>query len=155
MRKLLTAVSALVAALAFFVVGSPSANAFGSEVLGCDAGGYWSANSCQASELPNYHLVTVDFSPHNTSGTYTTSWSVTNKNGAAVTQSCYANYGNTPCIEPGSCAAGSMACTIVVRVGPTNDKVFTAALTLTQSGQTRTITAAVTIPAGSGPCNTC
>ncbi|HST47426.1 hypothetical protein [Jatrophihabitans sp.] len=147
MRKLLTAVSALVAALAFFVVGSPSANAFGSEVLGCDAGGAWSANSCESSALPAYHLVTVNFSPHNTSGTYSTSWYVHNANGVAITQSCYANYGNTPCFN-GSCPAGSMQCSIVVRVGPTNDKVFTAALTLTQSGQTRTITAAATIPAG-------
>jgi hypothetical protein len=74
MRKLLTAVSALVAALAFFVVGSPSANAFGSEVLGCDAGLGWTANSCSdLGSQPNGTVIIVDFSAANTSGTYTTS----------------------------------------------------------------------------------
>jgi hypothetical protein len=144
MRKLLTAVFALVAALAFFVVGSPSANAFGSEVLGCNVDSIWTANSCDSSGMePLYGITPVFFSPHNTSGTYTTSWYVHNANGVAVTQTCYANYGNTPCIYSG-CAAGSMECEIVVRVG-LNDKAFTAALTLTQSGQTRTISATATI----------
>lgn len=155
MRKLLTAAFALLAALAFFVVGSPSANAFGTEVLGCDAGGFWSANSCMTSGTQaNYTVILVNFSAHNTSGTYTTSWAIHNANGVAVTQSCIVTYGNTPCIS-GSCPAGSLQCQIAVRVGPSNDKVFTAALTLTQSGRTRTISAAATIQAGSGPCNTC
>ena len=149
MRKLLTAVFALVAALASFVVGSPSANAFGSEVLGCYVENPpWLANSCDsAGNEPAYGLTPIYFSPHNTSGTYTTSWYVHNANGVAVTQSCSSNYTNTPCIDYG-CSAGSMACNIAVRVGPTNDKVITAALTLTQSGRTRTITAAATIYAG-------
>jgi hypothetical protein len=151
MRKLLTAVSALIAALAFFVVGSPSANAFGSEVLGCDVGGFWSANSCASSGTQTtYTVLLVNFTPHNTSGTYTTAWSVTNqKSGAAVTQSCNTTYSNNPCIAgTNSCTSGSMTCTIAVLVG-INDKAFTAALTLTQSGRTRTITATATIYAGS------
>jgi hypothetical protein len=159
MRKLLTAALALVSALAFFIVGSPPASAFGSEVLGCDAGGYWSANSCISSGTQaNYTVMLVNYTPQNTSGTYSTSWAVNNKNGTAVTQSCTVTYGNTPCISSsnsGSCAAGSMWCQIAVRVGPTNDKAFTAALTLTQSGLTRTITATATIQAGTGPCGTC
>jgi len=76
MRKLLAAAVALVSALAFFVVGSPAANAFGSEVLGCYVENPpWLANSCDsAGNEPAYGLTPIYFSPHNTSGTYTTSW---------------------------------------------------------------------------------
>ncbi|HJQ00334.1 MAG TPA: hypothetical protein VJ851_01930 [Jatrophihabitans sp.] len=127
-------------------------------MLGCDAGGYWSANSCiSTGTQATYTVMLVNFSPENTSGTYTTSWAVHNANGVAVTQSCTVTYGNTPCIpspNSGSCAAGSMWCQIAVRVGP-NDKAFTAALTLTQSGRTRTISATATIQAGTGACNKC
>jgi hypothetical protein len=146
MRKLLTAVFALVAALAFFMVGNPSANAFGSEVLDCDAGGVFLPNSCASTGTQaNYTLMLVNFSPENTSGTYSTSWAVTNQAGTAITQSCTVTYGN---------ASGSMWCQIAVRVGA-NDKNYTAALTLTQSGQTRTVTATATIQAGTGSCPRC
>jgi hypothetical protein len=158
MRKLLTAVFALVAALAFFVVGSPSANAFGSEVLGCDAGLGWTANSCSdLGSQSNGTFISVDFSAANTSGTYATSWVVKFAGGVPITQACSIYYNNAPCISSpnsGSCGAASTWCQIVVRVGSTN-KTLTAALTLTQSGRTRTITAAATIQEGTGPCPTC
>lgn len=158
MRKLLIAVFAVVAALAFFVVGSPAANAFGGEVLACDAGGAYVPNSCYSTGTQaNGTLMLVNFSPENTSGTYSTSWAVTNQVGTAITQSCTVTYGNAPCISSpnsGSCASGSMWCQIAVHVGA-NDKNYTAALTLTQSGQTRTVTATATIQAGTGSCPRC
>ena len=158
MRKLLTAVSALVAALAFFVVGSPSANAFGSEVLGCDAGLGWTANSCSdLGSQSNGTVILVDFSAANTSGTYTTSWVVKLGSSIPITQACSVGYNNTPCVSSynsGSCGAASTWCQIAVRVS-SNTKTLSAALTLTQSGHTRTITAAATIQEGTGPCNTC
>lgn len=47
MRRLWAAALALVSALAFLVVGSPPASAFGSEVLGCSIDfTSWTANSC-------------------------------------------------------------------------------------------------------------
>jgi hypothetical protein len=77
---------ALMAALAFFVVGSPSANAFGSEVLGCDAGGVWVANSCMTTGSQDTGtLLLINFSPGNTSGTYTTSWVVKTGSSIAIT----------------------------------------------------------------------
>jgi hypothetical protein len=115
-RKLLTAVFALLAALAFFVVGSPSASAFGSEVLGCDAGLGWTASACHSSAaLDDNHLVGIRFSPNNTSGSYTTSWTITTSTGATITQTCSSTYSNTPCILTG-CSAGSLSCQVTARV---------------------------------------
>ena len=93
MRKLWTAALALVSALAFFMVASPSASAFGSELLGCDAGGFWSADTCYSTGTQDtYALMLVNFEAHNTSGTYSTSWAVTNGAGVAITQGCSVTY---------------------------------------------------------------
>ena len=153
MRKLVTAAVTLVSALAFLVVGSPPASAFGSEVLGCSAGGLWAANSCQSDGALGFDaLVSISFSAHNTSGTYTTSWTLTTQAGGTITASCASTYWNTPCLASG-CTSSSLSCEAVQRVGD-KDKSTTAALTLTQSGRTRTITAVADI-FGNGGCAKC
>jgi hypothetical protein len=157
MGKLVTAGLALLAALAFFVVGSPSANAFGSEVLGCSVDGFmWTANSCDDAPQAEYHtLHQISFTPHNLSGSYTTSWTVTSQAGTTITATCNSAYSNAPCIS-GGCTASALSCSVNVWTG-VNDKTFTAALRLTQSGQTRTVTATATIYASfsGGPCPKC
>ena len=139
MRKLCAAAVALLSAVAFLIVGSPPASAFGSEVLGCSTStsSTWTADHCSSSALkPIKTTVTVTFSPENMSGTYGTSWALT---------------GDTPINISSGCTAGSLSCTIHEEVGLDN-YVYTAALTLTQSGQTRTISAQATIKAGSCTC---
>ena len=47
MRRFWTLLLSPVLALAFFLAGSPAANAFGTEVLGCSwNGGTWIGNNC-------------------------------------------------------------------------------------------------------------
>lgn len=152
MRKIWAAALALVSALAVLIVGNPPANAFGSEVLGCSLGYGWTANSCSSYAGLEYgHPVFANFSAQNLSGTYAMSWTITTGTGAVVTQSCTAY--NSLCIQSG-CTASSSACQIKWSVG-SQDRTLTAALTLTQSGQTRTVTARATIIEGSGPCSLC
>jgi hypothetical protein len=154
MRKLWSAVLTPVLALAFFVVGSPAANAFGSEVLGCSVNpvtatyNAWTANSCAGGGDPGYFV--VRFSPHNLSGTYSTSWTVTGPSGAVITSTC----GGTaiPCIYNG-CTLSSLTCDIKDSSGFVN-KTYTASLRLTQSGLTRTIQAQGTIYLHD-PCTRC
>ncbi|MEO6501741.1 MAG: hypothetical protein ABIQ09_07495 [Jatrophihabitantaceae bacterium] len=151
MRKLWAAALALVSALAFLVIGSTPANAFGSEVLGCSINYPWTANSCHSNAaLADGKPVYANFSAQNLSGTYATSWTITTGTGAAVTQSCTPY--NSLCIESG-CTASSLACQIRWSVGY-QDRTLTAVLRLTQSGQTRTVTAKATIYEGTG-CNLC
>src|SRR4051794_36580578 len=101
MRKLLTAVFALVAALAFFVVGSPSANAFGSEVLGCSVdSATWTANSCGGQGV-YHHVSVIHYVPHNLSGSYTKSWLIA-YGSYTVTEAC--GNGVYPCISSGCTA---------------------------------------------------
>jgi hypothetical protein len=153
MRKLCTAALALVSALAFFVIGSPPANAFGGEVLGCSSGFGWTANSCHSSAaLSSGTLLLVAFDTHNTSGTYTTSWTFT----PALNGTCSSTFSNVPCVYPGGgCTAGSLSCQIATRV-TTYIQTFTAALRLTQAGQTRTVTATATVKESpDGGCRLC
>jgi hypothetical protein len=133
MRRFWTLLLTPVLTLAFFVLGSPAANAFGSEVLGCDWGTGWVANNCGGGN----GLVT--FSAHNLSGTYSYSWTLT-------------GYGATN-ISSG-CTATSSTCTVNTGNGGLNDRTLTASLTLTQSGRSRTITAQATVWA-SGDCLKC
>ncbi|HEX8095913.1 hypothetical protein [Jatrophihabitans sp.] len=78
----------MVSALAFFIVGSPPANAFGSEVLGCSVSFSWTAGSCTSyAGLSAGQTLYTNFEPHNLSGTYTTSWAVTGPAGA-ITATC-------------------------------------------------------------------
>jgi hypothetical protein len=142
MRKLLAGACALIVTLALLITGAPSANAFGTEVLGCSVNYSWTANSCSSNAALGYNTtVYINFSPHNLSGTYATSWTITTGSGATVTQNCTAY--NTLCIASG-CTASSLACQIRWSVG-FQDRTLTAALKLTQSGQTRTVTAQATI----------
>jgi hypothetical protein len=143
MRKLWAAALALLSALAFLLVGSPPANAFGSEVLGCDAGAGWGTPTCTTYGTEPYGTrVYIDFSTHNTSGTYTTSWTLTGGGGASITQNC-SSTSTLPCIYSG-CTTSSLDCVIAWNVG-WRDKTANATLTLIQSGHGRTLTAQATI----------
>jgi hypothetical protein len=135
MRKLWTLALAPILALAFFLVGAPSANAFGSEVLGCDWGTGWVANDCGGGSGM------VTFSAHNLSGSYSYSWTLTRDTGDTLTVSC--STGISPCVYSG-CTATSSSCTIYADGGRHNH-VLTASLTLTQSGLSRTIQAQLTM----------
>jgi hypothetical protein len=144
MRRFWTLLLTPVLALAFFMVASPAANAFGGEVLGCSWGSSaWVANNCGGG----YDLVT--FSAHNLSGTYSYSWTIKNDFGSTI-NAC--NGVTFPCLYSG-CTTTSSSCTLNA-YGPTHDRVYTASLQLTQSGQSRTITAQATGFADP-PCKTC
>jgi hypothetical protein len=134
-------------ALALLLVGIPSANAFGGEVLGCAwNGGSWTANNCGGSDG------TLTFSAHNLSGSYSYSWTVT-YGPSTVTTPCTS--GIEPCIQSG-CTATSSSCTVFAdNPYPLHDKVITASLRLTQSGQSRTITASATALSYKDPCPLC
>ena len=130
--------------MAFVMAGGGAANAFGSEVLACSVDGFpLTANACygypQKVNAPN----PVTFSPQGLSGAYTYSWTVIGPNGSAITAHC-TNY-TLACIDSG-CGTASY-CNIYVPTG-FHDKTATATLRLTQSGQTRFITAQATIPEG-------
>jgi hypothetical protein len=137
MQKLLTWAFTPVLALAFFVLGTPAANAFGTEVLGCQFGSAsWTANTCGPG------LGVVTFSPNNLSGAYTYGWSVTH-DGAPVTNICSSTTG-APCIY-GGCTATSSTCDIRTAGSTFSQRTVVATLVLTQSGQSRTIQATATV----------
>ncbi|HJQ01026.1 MAG TPA: hypothetical protein VJ851_05460 [Jatrophihabitans sp.] len=134
MRRFWTLLLTPVLAVAFFMVGSPAANAFGAEVLGCSwNSGPWIANNCGGSD----GLLT--FSAHNLSGTYSYSWTLTGYPSLTIVSGC---------------TATSSTCTVDTGDGALRDHTLTASLTLTQSGQSRTITAKATVYAN-GDCLTC
>ena len=90
MRRFWAVVLAAVLALAFFIVGNPAANAFGSEVLGCSIkGATWTANSCTAAG-GHGDPVGIQYSPRNLSGAYSMSWIVTDPYGNTITQAAAA-----------------------------------------------------------------
>ena len=134
MPKFWTLVLTPILALAFFLAGAPSANAFGSEALGCDWGSGWVANNCGGGDG------ILTFSVHNLSGTYSYSWTVTTDLGQTVTGPCT---GQSLCIDSG-CTSTSSTCRLVA-TGNLHDRVLTAKLTLTQSGLSRTIQAQATM----------
>lgn len=143
MRIFRNLVLAPVLALAFFVVGTPAANAFGTEVLGCKYGSAsWTANSCSGA----FDLVT--FSPSNLSGSYSYGWTLT-QNGNTVTNICGSGAYGT-CISSG-CTSTSSTCTVDIQGTLHYTTTVVASLVLTQSGQSRTIQASAT-EAGIKPC---
>lgn len=151
MRKLCVTVVALISALAFLVVGSPSASAFGTEVLGCSFdSGSWIANACSGAGDAGVNSQ-VYFTPHNLSGSYGTSWTVTGPGGGTLSN-CTGGTVVGGCISAG-CTSGQLGCWLTVNSAPHVDRVFTATLTLTQAGQTRTISATAT--AVHDTCLTC
>lgn len=138
-RKLLIAAFAHMLALAFLVVGSAPAHAFGSEVLGCWVDGStegWTANSCYGD--PPISTPTIHFSPHNLSGSYSMTWTVTGPGGLAITANCSSTT-TYNCISSG-CTVSSTTCDLTVRKGK-YARTYTASLRLTQSGLSRTIQA--------------
>lgn len=143
MRKLLIAAFAHVLALAFLVVGSAPAHAFGSEVLGCwvdgSAGG-WTANSCVGDV--NTPPPTIHFSPQNLSGSYSTSWTLI-QNTHPITANCSSTT-TTNCIVSG-CTVSSTTCDVRAQSGGKATHTYTASLRLTQSGRSRTIQAQATV----------
>lgn len=152
MRKLCTLAVALLSAVAFLVVGSPSASAFGSEVLGCDFGLGYHASTCATSATwSTGTTVEANFYPANLSGTYGWSW-VAYDDGVRVTTNCV-SINNAGCIDRG-CTATSTQCVVQDHVGGGNSIV--AYLTLTQSGRSETLTATATIKdAADGGCHLC
>jgi hypothetical protein len=141
MRKAWAAALAPLLAIAFMLLGTGPANAFGSEVLGCSVdSATWTASTCGGGgSLGDTDWIT--YSPHNLSGTYSYKWTITNSAGTAITASCSTTTG--PCIY-GGCTATQSTCTVQATTGK-NDKTFTATLVLTQSGLSRTIKATATI----------
>jgi hypothetical protein len=147
MRRFWSLLLTPVLTVAFFLAGSPAANAFGSEVLGCAWNARaWTANNC------GYGTGTITFSPVNLSGSYSYSWTVT-YGGSVVTTPC--SSGIEPCILSG-CTATSSSCAVYAdNPYPLKDRVITASLQLTQSGQSRTITASGTAKSSTPTCPTC
>jgi hypothetical protein len=138
MRKLWTRALAPVFALAVFMLGTPAANAFGTEVLGCTFGtaAAWTANSCSAA----YGDPT--FSPSNLSGTYTFAWTAT-QNGSPITNPCSSGAGGA-CISSG-CTSTSSTCSVDIAGSLYSSQTAIVTLVLTQSGQSRTIQASATV----------
>ena len=136
MRKFWTLMLAPVVALAFFVLGTPAAHAFGTEVLGCTFGSAsWTANSCSGP----YGDAT--FSPSNLSGAYSYGWTIT-QYGAPVTNVCGSGTYGT-CIYSG-CTATSSTCSVNIAGNLYSSETVVATLVLTQSGQSRSIQASAT-----------
>ena len=148
MRKLWAAVLSPVLALAFFVMGSPAANAFGSEVLGCGyPGSTWTATQCSGV---GGNL--VQFVPHYLSGTYSYQWTLTYSSGTPITATCSAT-SPVPCISSG-CTSTSSSCTILTQ-DALQTKTYVATLRLTQAGKSRTIQASAVVTPYPEPCRTC
>ena len=153
MRKLWASALALVSAVAFLVVGSPPASAFGSEVLGCAVdSAAWTANSCSGQGV-YHHVSVIHYVPHNLSGSYTKSWLIA-YGSYTVTEAC--GTGVYPCISSG-CTASSTTCDVQYMTAGAADRVLTGLLTLTQAGQTRSYQANATIYGDDprGGCHTC
>jgi hypothetical protein len=146
MRKLFGLAFSCVLAVALLVLGSPAANAFGSEVLGCafvSDGLSWTANSCAGGGGESHVINHIQYSPHNLSGTYSMHWTAGDSVGNPITATC--STGILPCIESG-CTSTSTTCAIETNT-PAQAKTYTASLQLTQFGQTRTIRASATVEA--------
>jgi len=151
MRRLWAMILAPVLALACFIMGSPAANAFGSEVLGCAVqSAPWTANSCSGGG-GNLDNLPIYYSVHTLSGSYSMQWTITDPSGSTITKACSSTVASF-CISSG-CTASSATCNIVGKVG-SSDRKFTALLRLTQSGRTRNIQAVATIW-GDPPCSPC
>ncbi|HJQ03364.1 MAG TPA: Ig domain-containing protein [Jatrophihabitans sp.] len=125
----------------------------GNEVLGCGFdSGPWTANSCNISGTLG-DIDVANFVPHNLSGTYTMSWTVTGPSGTALSNcSSTVTYN---CLS-GGCTSTSTYCNVTVRTGK-NDHTYNASLKLTQSGVTKTISASAVVYGDSSgnPCPLC
>jgi len=141
MQRFWTLLLTPVLALTVFLTGSPAANAFGGEVLGCAWNyGTWYANDCGGGNG------TLGFSVHNLSGSYSYNWTVT-YGGYPFTRQC--SSGIQPCIL-GGCTVTSSSCLVFAGdPAPLHDRVVAATLRLTQSAQSRTLTASGTALAAS------
>jgi len=139
MRRLWTLILTPVLALGLLLFQAPAASAFGTEVLGCAFGVYsdadWTANSCEGSGAGGT-TETVYFWPHNMSGSYTWNWTVTKQNGTALPDCSGILRSN--CILDCATIDG---CEIRVRFSTLQSSTVIVKLQLTQSGQTRTISA--------------
>jgi hypothetical protein len=119
------------AALAVSVALTTPARAFGAEVLGCDAGGGWTANTCSGQGLNadiTVGYIDIDYAVHNLSGTYAYAW--TKPTNATIYSGC---------------TATTSVCDIEVPDGFTTTHYYTVSVKLTQSGQSRTLSATAAI----------
>lgn len=144
MRKLWALALTHVLALAFFVLGSAPAHAFGSEVLGCQVSQAglpaptWTANSCGIGRTSDdYYWIT--YSPHNLSGTYSYQWTLSRLGGTGTITTTCTTSPTSACIDSG-CTTTSSICVLKV-LNPPSDRTYVASLRLTQSGLSRTIQA--------------
>jgi hypothetical protein len=152
MGRLWTSIFTPLLALAVFLLGSPAAHAFGSEVLGCafDSAA-WTANSCEGGGDSSVYNTAIHFSPHNLSGTYTKRWTVTNQSGGAV-PNCSSSI-TFNCISSG--CTTTTVCDLLVHSNIQHTNTYYASLRLTQSGQTRTITASALVDLDGTICIQC
>ncbi|HJQ01805.1 MAG TPA: hypothetical protein VJ851_09400 [Jatrophihabitans sp.] len=131
-RRFWTLILTPVLALVFLLAGSPAANAFGSEVLGCAwNGGTWTANTC------GYGDADITFSPQGLSGTYSYRWTI------SISGTGYNS------IVSG-CTTTSTTCTLDVQPSTYQKRNIDVALQLTQSGVSRTISATAYVYSSSG-----
>ena len=145
MRRLWAAALAPALGLAFVVMASGPADAFGSEVLGCwFTPQTWTAGSCTGQTQAIYSV-------HNLSGTYSYAWTFTMKGTPLALSSCAPPNGGA-CIASG-CTATSSTCT--VNDSPLVDRTITATVRLTQSGLSRSISASATFQPDGGTCGGC
>ncbi|HEY0639432.1 MAG TPA: hypothetical protein VGD67_17430 [Pseudonocardiaceae bacterium] len=150
MRKAWSLALAPLMTLAFLTIGSGSAKAFGSEVLGCSVDtASWRSHYCTGGggQDPNATYV-IHYSPRNLSGGYVFNWSLTMSNvGSAIpiTERCGATT-SYPCIASG-CYAGpaySTTCDVLVKQA-VYARVYAAYLELSQAGQSSTLSVGATI----------
>jgi hypothetical protein len=142
MRRVWALSLAFSLALAFVVMGSGSADAFGSEVLACQVDGApLTTGACDGGGGYGGEQDFIGYTPLNTSGSYTYKWTIKNQSGGTITAAC--GTGIIPCLWSG-CTATSNVCNVEA-LTRASMQTFTATLVLTQSGRSRTITAQATI----------
>lgn len=144
MRKLWTLALTPLLSLAFLMVGSGPANAFGSEVLGCSVNAAtWTAGSCQGGGVGyDGATVSITYSLHNLSGSYSYRWSI------YVDGNLNSNYT--------SACTNAASCTIQVKDNA-YDYFYRADVVVTQSGRSETLSAQAKILGWwiNDPCRTC
>jgi hypothetical protein len=133
MRKLCHALAVLASAVAFVAVPAGSANAFGGESLGCAINPSSSttlhAGGCSTKGSYSQKLYYIMFAVMNGSGTYGYTWSF-----------------SEPVNIYSGCTSTSSSCEVTVYGGGGTDTIVYGYVTLTQNGQSETLSARALIP---------
>ncbi|HJQ03074.1 MAG TPA: hypothetical protein VJ851_15875 [Jatrophihabitans sp.] len=139
MRKSWALLLTPVLVMFFLILGNPSANAFGAEMLGCSVdSAAWTAKACSGGGSDSSGPHVIHYAAQNLSGSYSMNWTPHNGFGQVITASCGSGT-VINCIWSG-CTASSTTCDIGAGQF-LQDKSFVATVELTQSGQTRSISA--------------